>query len=172
MLQSLSHLPRELVTLLKAELMQDETVLWASQPLSARWTVQDSVKHVPIHKWWYLLIPGLSKFISSILSKAANNILYVVTNQRALLVFGTVSLGSASTPDRISSIPPEKLLGRQITLQSDNSGDLLFPQAQWKPPFINGQAFPKGTVGFYGIPDVKDVDELIRRTFETKDSPI
>lgn len=150
--------------------MQDETVLWASQPLSAQWTVHDRVKHDPIYKRWYLLIPGLSKFISKILSNAANSILYVVTNERAILVFGTVSIGTVSTPGRVTSIPAEKLLGREITLQADNSGDLLFPQAPFEHPFINSQTSTKQTVGFYGIPNVKDVDELISRICEAKES--
>ena len=132
--QSLSHLPPELVSLLEAELMQDETVLWASQPLSARWRVEDFTKHDPIYKRWYLFVPGLTKFISGILSNTANSILYVVTDQRALLVFGTVSIGTVSTPGRVTSIPAAKMSGRKTILQADDSGDLLFPQAPFEPP--------------------------------------
>lgn len=169
-----SDLPAELFNQLQAELLPNETILWASQPLPVRWTPASYVKKQPIYKRWFLLIPPLQKFMTSRMANIAQNLLYVVTNQRVMIISAPVSKESVSMPGRFHSIEPKNLLQREMKVEADNSGDLTFPLAPFVPILINGRPFPKETeqtkykVGFYGIPNVKDVDELIRRTFETK----
>lgn len=96
--------------------------------------------------------------------------LYALTNRRALL------LQSGPGATRSQALMPEQLRDRTRIQERNGSGDLLFPHAgtvvlseTW--PGLGGNKNQGRnaavSVGFYGIPDVRAVDDLIRHTFET-----
>lgn len=100
----------------------------------------------------------------------AGRTLYALTNQRVILWTG--SLGGGLT---VRSLSPAQLGDRARTQQADGSGDLLFPRAAAISTYqdtdnmngfgANRTRYRVNQVGFYGIPDVKAVDDLIRQTF-------
>ncbi|MDQ2686321.1 MAG: hypothetical protein M3Y28_00475 [Armatimonadota bacterium] len=99
----------------------------------------------------------------------AEQTLYALTNRRALL------LQSGPGATRSQALMPEQFQGRTRIQERNGSGDLLFPHAgtvilnePW--PGLGGNRNQGRnaavSVGFYGIADVRAVDDLIRRTFE------
>lgn len=89
---------------------------------------------------------------------------YALTDTRALILTpgwrGAVS---------VRTIPPEDLIGRTRTQNPDGSGSLTFPRLNT----VQRRAGPDGgtytvTVGFRNIADVRSVDDLIQRTYESR----
>ncbi len=75
----------------------------------------------------------------------------------------------------IRSLLPDELEGRVCKVQPDGSGNLIFPHAK-RPTsvyedgtFSAGRPPRKQRIGFYRVPNVKAVDDLIRQTFEAKE---
>ena len=83
------------------------------------------------------------------------SILYAITEKRVLIVIGSISYKGNTSQGQITSIAPINLREREIKIRKDGSGDLVFPSAK-----------SKDKVGFYGIPEVRNVDSLIAQTFE------
>lgn len=104
------------------------------------------------------------------LTGAARNLLYVVTSQRAMFVYGTMSVGNVSRPSWVASITAEELIERNVIVRADGLGDLSFPHAR---PSYSSADSPKSlqdVMRFYSIADVKAVDELIRGMCERQEA--
>jgi len=92
--------------------------------------------------------------------RKAQKTVYALTDERALILTPTWRGGVS-----VRSIPPEKLSPRKRTRNSDGSGSLLFSRVTVTLPACN----PSGTyvvpVGFEHIAAVRELDELIEKTY-------
>ncbi len=112
---------------------------------------------------------GLGLLLSPLwLSLGAKRTLYAVTSQRVIVWTGGV-FGSVT----VRSLSPVQLGDRARTEAGDGSGDLIFPRAATLSTYqdtdsTNGFSRTRTRVtqfGFYGVPQVKQVDDLLRQTF-------
>ena len=135
-------LPPDLQSLLDAEMRPSETLLWAGQPTPERWTRPNML---------------FGRAIGNLLSRAGlmPRLAYCITNQRALIV---IIVGNNPL---VRTLEPQALMNRTIVEKPDGLSDIMFPDAPKQDV-----KFAKGVVGFYGIPDVRGVDDLLARTFD------
>jgi len=91
--------------------------------------------------------------------RKAQRTVYALTDKRALLLIPTWR--NAIT---VRSISPEDLTSRTRTHRSDGSGTIVFDRLTTTRRYgDDGTYYVK--VGFENIPDVRDVDALIERTY-------
>lgn len=98
----------------------------------------------------------------------AGRTLYAVTSKRVIVWNGRVFGGVT-----VRSLSPAQLGDRARTEAGDGSGDLVFPRAATLSTYqdtdsTNGFSQTRTRVtqfGFFGIPQVKQVDDLMRQTF-------
>jgi len=102
--------------------------------------------------------------------ESAANTVYVLTNRRGLILQGHGRSGNVTA----QSLPPYTFSSRIITEEEGGSGDLTFPDAGTFSPqshlsrlcqSVEQETDTNIPVGFYGILNVKEVDELIRQSF-------
>ncbi len=115
---------------------------------------------------------GVGMLLSPLwLTLKAGRTLYAVTDKRVLLWSGGVWGGRT-----VRSLSPAQLGDRARTQGADGGGDLVFPRAAALSTYTDTGTDSGGfgysrtrtqvnQVGFYGIPDVKAVDDLLRQTF-------
>ncbi|MBV9852524.1 MAG: hypothetical protein JO250_22900 [Armatimonadetes bacterium] len=186
-----TRLPPDLERQLQNELDAGEAVLWSGQPLPGRYARQGIAPMLfgipftafavfwmygasgfghpingpgPVAFFWLFGLPflliGLGMLLSPLwLWRKAGRTAYAVTDRR-VLILGGGSFGSTN----IRNVPPPALTDRTRTQFADGSGNLLFPRLTTVRYDSEGDR-TTNTVGLYGIPDVKGVDDLIRRTF-------
>ena len=170
-------LPSSLQDLVRAELHDDERVLWQAQPIAAQrlrsgfgiwligvpWTAFSVFGTVVAsHGSMLLAMFGLpfvavgALMLSApwIARRTARHSVYVVTDRRVLLIEETIDLRGAHM--KIKSVKPTGLERRQRT---DGSGSILFP----REGVGAGDNVPPA-VGLLDIADVAEVEKLIRRT--------
>ena len=123
------------------------------------------------------VLAGLGLLTSPLwLMRKASRTAYAITNKRVLILDG-----AAFRATTIRSLGPEMLGDRTRTQSNDGSGDLIFTRASTISlqsgynSNLNSSfsSYNRGgtivnQVGFYGIPNVKSVDDLLRDTFEGK----
>ncbi len=114
---------------------------------------------------------GVGMLLSPLwLTLKAGRTLYAVTDKRVLLWSGGVGGGRT-----VRSLSPAQL-GDRARTQNADGGDLVFPRAATLSTYTDSGTDAGGfgysrtrtqvnQVGFYGIPDVKAVDDLLRQTF-------
>lgn len=100
----------------------------------------------------------------------AKRTLYAVTSKRVIVWNGRVFGGVT-----VRSLSPSQLGDRARTEAGDGSGDLIFPRAATVSTYQdtdNSDGFGYSRTrtrvpqfGFFGIPNVKSVDDLMRQTF-------
>ena len=128
------------------------------------------VSYMPLFGLVFILA-GLGLLLSPLwLFLKAQRILYAVTSQRVLL-----RNGSGWGGHTVRSLSPDLIGDRVRTQQADGSGDLLFPRAATLTAYqedddTNGfvgsrTRYRVNPTGFFGIPEVKGVDDLLRQTF-------
>ncbi len=106
------------------------------------------------------LIPGLGLLSAPYWSYyMARHTIYVVTQHR-VVTFVTVYSFPLKFPLRIRSFAPEDLNDISRNEAMDGSGDVLFA----KRPYRDSEGAERWQVfGFYGIPDVRTVEDKLRR---------
>jgi hypothetical protein len=68
---------------------------------------------------------------------------------------------------KIESLEPEQLTNITKQIRRDGSGDLIFnPGWTTEIPFKNMCNLKRGENGFYGIPQVNEVEQIIRKMLE------
>ncbi|MDQ7826594.1 MAG: hypothetical protein RDV48_27575 [Candidatus Eremiobacteraeota bacterium] len=92
--------------------------------------------------------------------KNALKTLYAVTDRRAFIV-APASWGGSKT---VNSYRDEDIGNIERTERADGSGDLIFAREQY-----TGSRGSRGTrsIGFYGIPAVRKVADLMEKTFKS-----
>ncbi len=100
----------------------------------------------------------------------AGRTVYAITNQRVIVWSGRVFGGVT-----VRSLSPTQLGDRARTEAGDGSGDLMFPRAATISTYqdtnnTDGFGYSRTRTrvtqfGFYGIPQVKQVDDLLHQTF-------
>ena len=100
----------------------------------------------------------------------AQRTVYAITNQRVIVWSGRVFGGVT-----VRSLSPAQLGDRARTEAGDGSGDLMFPRAATISTYqdtnnTDGFGYSRTRTrvtqfGFFGIPQVKQVDDLLRQTF-------
>jgi len=183
-----SALPPDLAARLTDELHPDERILWTGQPrldLATRpayFLVPFGVVFTGFSLVWILVagtltlgllmpcgLPFIAVGIGLIASPAwlrsrARNTIYALTDQRALICepgwFGrrTIRTYTASGLGRMSR-----------TERPDGSGDLTFEEYVTYSTDEYGSHANRGRRGFMAINNVREVEEMIRRTLLTKD---
>lgn len=109
------------------------------------------------------LLVGLGLVFSPLwLSLKAARTAYAVTSRRVILFEGNVWPGTT-----VRTVAAAQLADRSRTQNPDGSGDLVFNRLTTVQYDSDGDRRTR-RVGFYGIPDVHGVDDLIRRTFEDR----
>ena len=112
---------------------------------------------------------GLGLLLSPLwLYLGAKRTVYAVTSKRVIVWSGRVFGGVT-----VRSLSPAQLGDRARTEAGDGSGDLVFPRAATVSTYqdtdsTNGFSQTRTRVtqfGFFGIPQVKSVDDLVRETF-------
>ncbi len=115
------------------------------------------------------VVAGVGLLLSPLwLSLGAKRTLYAVTNKRVIVWNGRVFGGVT-----VRSLSPAQLGDRARTEAGDGSGDLVFPRAATLSTYqdtdsTNGFSQTRTRVtqcGFFGIPQVKQVDDLLRQAF-------
>lgn len=104
------------------------------------------------------------------LSLKAKRTVYAITNKRILLWNGNLWGGPT-----IRSLSPAQLGDRARTQNADGSGDLVFPRAATLSAYndsdstssigYNQTRYRVVQAGFFGIPEVKAVDDLMQQAF-------
>lgn len=180
-------LPNNWLRRLAIEKRQDEEIVWAGRPGNAYGKTEQAawlsgialVFYLGVRsseiiadfvavEWsnWFIPILSLVCFVALLffgwLMKRldSSNSLYVLTNQRALLMrFGVFF--------RIRSFPIADV--RKLTRfeLEDGSGDLVFERFALKDEDGN---LKTGENGFYGIADVRQVEKKLQALIETKES--
>ena len=119
---------------------------------------------------------GLIMLLAPIRQKeGAANTVYVLTDKRALILQGHGRSGKVTA----QSLPLYALGHRLMTEEEAGTGDITFPDAgtftleSGFSQFFQDEEKGIGSVehnpiGFYGILDVKSVDELIQHTLDNK----
>lgn len=106
------------------------------------------------------VLVGLGLMLSPLwLSLKAARTAYAVTNRRVLLFEGSLWRGMT-----IRTLGAAQVGDRSRTQRADGSGDLVFNRLT-SANYGSAGNYPTAKVAFYGIPDVKTVDELIQQTF-------
>ena len=138
-----------------------------SAPLAAPFTL---VSFFPLFGLIFVAV-GIGLLLSPLwLSLKAGRTVYAVTNQRVLLWTGNLWGGPT-----VRSLSPAQLGDRMRTQAADGSGDLVFPRAATLSAYndydsAGGFGYSRtryrvNQAGFFGIPDVRGVDDLLRQTF-------
>lgn len=184
-----TSIPPELRAMIENELQSGERITWTGQPIPGRttkgswgiilfgipwtafavfWTYMASgplrnTHHnpgpigylFPLFGVPFILI-GLAMLSSPFwLRRMAARTVYVLTDRRAILFTGGLRRGSMT----VRSFQPDQLRQLQRNQNSDGTGDLIFTQDI--DTGKNGNQYPRD-VGFIGIRDVKQVEELVR----------
>jgi hypothetical protein len=185
-------LPAELSARVDGELAKGERVIWTGQPIAWRFVwpslfiVLFGIPWTAFAIFWMAIAGGISGHVPeqapdffslfrffplfgipfvliglAMLSapywalRKARRTVYAITDRRVLLIEGGL-LGSV----RVRSIEPERLNDVTRTQYADGSGNLIL-QRQYQ-----GNAQNRGAqflnIGFYAIPDVKHVEDLVR----------
>lgn len=106
------------------------------------------------------VLVGLGLMLSPLwLSLKAARTVYAVTDRRVLLFEGSLWRGAT-----VRSLGAAQVADRSRTQQADGSGDLIFNRLTSVSYDSDGDR-RVSKVGFYGIPDVKTVDDLIQQAF-------
>ena len=190
--QNKYDLPDELVPLVDRELSSGETVEWVGQPIPARlarsaipavlfgipwtafaifWTVMASGittrKGSGGWSWLFALwgVPfiliGLGMLSSPYWAlRRAKRMAYVLTDRRAIVL----SLGRRSSAS-VRSFEPAALTDLQRRERADGSGDLIFTN---EISTGNRGRSVSTAVGFVGIPNVKEVEDRVRRLVQER----
>jgi hypothetical protein len=88
--------------------------------------------------------------------RKARNTVYAITHSRAIILRKGLSIN-------IQSFGPEKLTNIIKTIRSDGSGDLIFERHMSYRRTGKGSTISKvAEVGFYGIPRVNEVEDMLR----------
>jgi hypothetical protein len=177
-------LPPELTSLVDAELAKGERIAWIGQPIPWRlalsylpltlfgipftaftvfWimTATGFARHGPGGPPAFFVlfgipfaVVGLGMLLAPLwaLRKAARTV-YAVTDRRALSIEGGL-LGRST----VRSFEPERLAVLARTQYADGSGNLVFRREYHQ----DGRRGRFVDVGFFAIPDVKDVEDRIR----------
>lgn len=112
------------------------------------------------------VLVGLGLMLSPLwLTLKATRTAYAVTNRRVILFEGSLWRGTT-----VRTVAAGQLADRSRTQNPDGSGDLIFNRLTTVRYDSDGDRSTR-RVGFYGIPDVHGVDDLIRRTFEERAGP-
>lgn len=99
------------------------------------------------------------------MAKKAQGTVYALTDKRAFIL--TPGWGNGVS---VRSIPPADLIDRTRNQQPDGSGSLIFNRLTTvRRRAGEGHGTYTVTVGFDNIPDVREVDALIERTFQVPD---
>lgn len=109
---------------------------------------------------WFAITPLRARY------KARKNI-YAITDQRALVLEGALFGGAR----QVYSFDPHRLGKIRRTQRTDGSGDLILEESISGLDHETGQAMIK-VVGFIGINDVKQVEELLRTTLQLDETPV
>jgi hypothetical protein len=144
---------------------------WIASPYLMMAHSPNGVSHGPPLFFTLFGVPffliGLSMVLSPLgVYRKSLRTAYGITNRRIVIIDGGM-MNSFS----VKSITPEQMAGRTRTQQANGSGDILFPGAlmtqignvqDFSASRSRSQFAPPGLLG---IPQVKDVDDLIRDTF-------
>ncbi|MEM9294898.1 MAG: hypothetical protein AAGA57_03775 [Planctomycetota bacterium] len=183
----LFDLPPKLLAAVEAELEPEETVLWFAQPSPGRmvkkalpvlvfaipWTacaVFFTTAALGMHGHlqksppaWTAIIGGIFLLFGLLMFFApygayqlAKKSGYVITDRRALLIEAGATL-------RVRTFGPEKLDETERKQRDDGSGDLILDRETYTGP--KGQTRTR-EVGFYGVPDVREVEAILRDVVE------
>lgn len=177
-------LPEPLRNLVESELHEREAINWVGQPIHRRfvarslpivlfgipWTAfaifwmagaagfkmpnfQQGFDFFPLFGIPFVLI-GFGMLSAPLwIAKKARRTVYVLTDRRAILFDG----GWSTT---IRSFGPERLTDLRRVQRPDGSGDLIFE----KSLSYDSDGDKRSTdIGFLAIPDVKDVEDRVRR---------
>jgi hypothetical protein len=106
---------------------------------------------------------GLAMIASPLYAaRTARKIIYVITNQRALII-------ACSKWHKVKSFRPEQLQSIERTTRSDGSGDLVFGNdAQSSAPGYQQGNYGAVAVGFIGVRDVRQVEALLSEVAGSK----
>lgn len=181
----LEDLPAALQTLVEAELNAGEKIIWIGRPNARRFALQSlpvvlfAIPWTAFALFWMagaagFKIPNFNQgfdlfplfgipfvligfgMLSTPLwmKRKAKRTAYVLTTERAIVFDG----GFRSTT--IQSFGPERLNDLQRKQRSDGSGDLIFER---KLSSNNDGGQRTTDLGFLAIPNVKEVEELVRK---------
>jgi len=176
---------------LKSELFDGEELLWAGQPIPGRGQsgnlTMTSVSAVFIGvvlgggmfafmrytggmtffimPMILILLVALGMIGARLWNQFANRQVYAVTDQRLLIVNGR----------RVRSYGPNDIQFIERHQRGDGWGDIVFAQEanQRMVPVGNGMMVPQNyaaPIGFFGVPNVREVEGLILDTFRLKES--
>jgi hypothetical protein len=100
------------------------------------------------------ILVGLCMLASPLWARRkAGRTLYVITDRRAIIFEGGWGI-------TVRSFEPQGLTGLKRRQRSDGSGDLILDQKTWRDS--DGDPRTKD-VGFFGIEQVKEVEDMLRR---------
>ena len=181
----IAKLPFRLRAIVDSELQPGEQIIWLDQPIAKRmaWAtfplVLFGIPWTAFALFWTGMAGlGTSKASGGLFSffpffglpfiligfgmlsspywaaRRARNSAYLLTDRRALL-FNAGFRGNIS----VRSFEPERLTDLTRNQRSDGSGDIIFGNDRWRDS--DGDTRTQ-SVGFLGIANVKEVEELIR----------
>jgi len=189
-----TEVPYELQMLIDGELDREEKLLWTGRPKSTRfvwrtmpivlfaipWTAfavfwvvmawygtsqaEDAPKGFqvcfPLFGVPFILI-GLGMLSTPLCTiLRTRRTAYALTNQRALIII-------QGRQTKIESLESEQLTNITKQIRKDGSGDLIFnPGWTAEIPFKNVHNIKPGENGFFGIPQVNEVEQIIREMIE------
>jgi hypothetical protein len=183
----------DLSSLVDAEIASDEKIVWLGQPIPSRYArsslglVLFGIPWTAFAVFWMATAlgfiranqapaPGSLPFVGipfvvigiGLLSspfwmmRKARRTAYIVTDRRVLILERGLWNGLT-----IRSFGPARLQDLQRTQYADGSGNLCFERQ-----YINdGQGGRQAASGFFGIPDVKQVEELVRKLAYQANTP-
>ena len=104
---------------------------------------------------WGVMVLGIGLFVLSKPLRQAlksGSMVYSITDQRLFIISG-------NRRKEVHSYAPESIQRLERTERRDGSGDTVFRHntAAW-----NASRFPT-KVGFFGVPDIRKVEEMVRR---------
>ena len=183
-------LPRSLQTLVENELEDGESIDWIGQPIVGRYGIRAlpivlfAVPWTAFALFWMagaagfkfpdfgngigpeLLFPlfGLPFVLMGVgmlsapywMMRSARRTVYVITDRRAIVFLG--SKGGRSTT--IRSFAPSELGAITRNQRADGSGDVVFCR---DASYSSNNGNHRVDIGFLAIPEVKNVEELVRR---------
>ena len=184
----LRELPVRLRTLIEGELQDAEKITWIGQPIPRRfgmrslpivlfgipWTAfalfwiagasgfqipdfKDGFDFFPLFGIPFVLV-GFGMLSSPFwMRRKAKKTAYVLTNNRAIVFDG----GFATT---VRSFGPDRLTDLRRTQRPDGSGDLVFER---KLSYDTDGDRRSTDIGFFAVPEVKMVEDLVRQLVET-----
>jgi hypothetical protein len=89
----------------------------------------------------------------------AKQTIYVITDKRCLIIVNN------PRAKRVEVILPQEMGNFEIKERVDRTGDLIFARENYVNQ--NGQSNVKQN-GFWGIPEVRDVEQILENTFKTQ----